>query len=362
MDLILIAILAAAFAPVVALTSPPEVAGIALGLPLVLFFPGYALVAALFPRRHTPEPAERIILSLALSLAVVVLVGLALNYTAWGVRRESVVASLSLFTVAASAAAIAHRRRVPPYERFRLDLTRAAPRRFNPPLLAGIGAAAALAAAAAAAFALLGIPHLGPQGIREEFSEFYLLGANGSTPSLPSALPVGDTATVRLGIVNREESEASYRVSLLINSASALELPVVRLRPGERWEGAASFALSRSEPRQRIEFVLRRDGRRPPYRTLHLWVDGLEPRPLNALAGTTAPVAEGTARAPAPVAPTPPGPRVHVVSPGENMTLIARAYGFALNALLAVNDLKDPDLIYPGQQITIPAVAGAEGQ
>lgn len=353
MDLILIGILTATLAPIIALASPPAAVSAGLGLPLLLFMPGYAVVAALFPGNRSLEPVERIVLSLALSLAIVVLVGLALNYTPGGVRRESVVASLALLTMAAAAAGLLHRRWLPPELRFRIDLLPAAPRRINPALLAGLGTAAALAAAAPAALALIGIPHLAPQGIHEEFSEFYLLGAGGGPPELPSALPLGETASVRLAIVNREESAAAYSVSLLVNHQPAPELPAVPLRPGERWEGAASFTLSTAGPRQLVEFVLRRDGRSSPYRTLQFWVDAVPvpPPPVNALA----------AAAPAATPPPPPAPRLHVVTPGDNMTVIARLYGLALSALLAVNDLADPNLIHPGEQITIP-VAAAPGQ
>jgi len=54
---------------------------IILGLHLVLFLPGYALIAALFPRKGDLDGIERIALSFGLSIAVVPLLGLALNYT-----------------------------------------------------------------------------------------------------------------------------------------------------------------------------------------------------------------------------------------------------------------------------------------
>jgi len=57
-----------------------------LGLLLVLFLPGYSLIAALFPRRDDLDGIERIALSFGLSIAVVPLLGLALNYTQYGSR------------------------------------------------------------------------------------------------------------------------------------------------------------------------------------------------------------------------------------------------------------------------------------
>ena len=54
---------------------------IILVLLLVLFLPGYSLIAALFPRKNDLDGIERIALSFGLSIAVVPLLGLALNYT-----------------------------------------------------------------------------------------------------------------------------------------------------------------------------------------------------------------------------------------------------------------------------------------
>ncbi|MCC6010753.1 MAG: DUF1616 domain-containing protein, partial [Fervidicoccaceae archaeon] len=65
----------------------------------VLFLPGYALVEALYPDERELAPLERLALSIGLSLAVVPLIGLLLNYTPWGIRLEPVMASLAVFTL-----------------------------------------------------------------------------------------------------------------------------------------------------------------------------------------------------------------------------------------------------------------------
>lgn len=78
----------------------------ALGALIILFMPGYALVEVLYPRGDELTPLERLAVSIGLSLAVVPLVGLVLNYTPWGIRFGPIVASdsiliLALLTVAA---------------------------------------------------------------------------------------------------------------------------------------------------------------------------------------------------------------------------------------------------------------------
>ena len=78
---------------------------IILGLLLVLFLPGYSLIAALFPRRDDLDGIERIALSFGLSIAVVPLLGLALNYTPFGIRLLPILVVLSVFTVSLAVVA-----------------------------------------------------------------------------------------------------------------------------------------------------------------------------------------------------------------------------------------------------------------
>ena len=91
---------------------------IILGLLLVLFLPGYSLIAALFPRKDDLDGIERIALSFGLSIAVVPLLGLALNYTPFGIRLVPVLVVLSVFTVSLAVIAGVRRLGLPEGERF----------------------------------------------------------------------------------------------------------------------------------------------------------------------------------------------------------------------------------------------------
>jgi LysM repeat protein len=44
----------------------------------------------------------------------------------------------------------------------------------------------------------------------------------------------------------------------------------------------------------------------------------------------------------------------YIVQPGDTLYSIARRYGTTVEAILAVNDISNPDYIYPGQLINIP--------
>lgn len=91
------------------------------GTIFILWLPGYAFIKALFPGRlpftkglaHTLDTSqqnldiiERIVLSLGMSLALVPIVGLLLNYTPWGIRPTPITLSLAALTLALATVAI----------------------------------------------------------------------------------------------------------------------------------------------------------------------------------------------------------------------------------------------------------------
>ncbi len=93
-----------------------------LGTIFIIWLPGYAFIKALFPQHlpfakglsHTLETSEKnidtietIALSIGMSLALVPIIGLMLNYTPWGIRLTPIVLSLlALTTIFATAAII----------------------------------------------------------------------------------------------------------------------------------------------------------------------------------------------------------------------------------------------------------------
>ena len=80
-----------------------------LGSVFVLFIPGYVTVEALFPKGRELDGIERFALSIGLSLALVPLVGLLLNFTPWGIRLTPIVISLTILTVGLALAALGRR-------------------------------------------------------------------------------------------------------------------------------------------------------------------------------------------------------------------------------------------------------------
>jgi hypothetical protein len=84
-----------------------------LGIIFVLWLPGYTFMKALFPKQlpiKTSEKdldiIERTALSIGMSLALVPIVGLLLNYTPWGINLTPIVLSLVTLTVVFAVAAV----------------------------------------------------------------------------------------------------------------------------------------------------------------------------------------------------------------------------------------------------------------
>lgn len=361
-DLIVVVASSLALTAVI-LALPSEVpARVALGLPFILLFPGYALVAALFPGRDDLTIVERLALSIGLSLAIVPLIALALGYSTWGIRLHPILAFVTLFIALTAAVAVYRRRSLPKEDAFGI---RFGARLLRPSRVAVANGAVALTAVVTLAVLgvaayVLAIPSEGG----EAFTEFYVLGSGGQAEGYPGPVVQGGSAPLILGLVNHEGRDTAYEIAAKIDGRAANRIQGLTLGDGDKWERMVSLIPVSEGDSQKVEFLLYRDGASQPYRSLHLWLDVerlrpafvSEARPSPTPTPTPAPVlAEEESPAEEPT-PTPePQPRIHIVVAGEHLTAISTQYGVPLKDVIAANDLPNPNLIYPQQQILIPA-------
>jgi len=84
-----------------------------LGAIFVLWMPGYTFIKALFPAepdsdksKESLDYVERIALSLGMSLALVPIIGLLLNYSPWGIRLTPIVLTLLFVTLVFATVAL----------------------------------------------------------------------------------------------------------------------------------------------------------------------------------------------------------------------------------------------------------------
>ena len=93
-----------------------------LALPLILFIPGYVLIAALFPDFTEIDSIERIVLSIGTSIVITPLIGLCLNFTSWGIRLDPIIISLTVVIVVLVIIVGIRRNRTSPESRYTLPI------------------------------------------------------------------------------------------------------------------------------------------------------------------------------------------------------------------------------------------------
>lgn len=253
---------------------PTSILRVILGVPFLLFVPGYSLVLALFPRKGELSGMERGALSLGMSIVVVPLAGLMLNYMPWGIRLETVLPGVAVIILAFSAVGWFRLSRLPAEERFSLHV------RLQATVLRGDRLSKVLSVALAIAIlgsiGLLGYVVAASRS-GESFTEFYLLGPGRMAADYPRSLAVGQEAAVTVGIVNREGVRMSYRVEVLAAGGVLNSVGDITLASGEKWEDSVSFVPVTPGDGQRVEFLLFRSEEAEPYlRPLSLWVDVVE--------------------------------------------------------------------------------------
>jgi uncharacterized membrane protein len=209
-------------------------------------------------------------LSFGLSIAVVPLIGLVLNY-AWEIRLYPIVTSVASFIIIASAVALYRRRRLPKEQRFeprlhvklpqwsqqsKLDKALSIILVFS--ILASIGALAYAVAA----------PKLG-----ERFTEFAVIGPDGTAEDYPTKLMVGQQGEVILWVVNHEHKESSYRIEVRIDGEKVQGIGPISLAQKEKWEEKVTFVPTKAGEGQKVEFWLYNGEESQPYHELYFWLD-----------------------------------------------------------------------------------------
>ena len=246
---------------------------VVVGLVFVLFVPGYAFVAALFPEAGEPPTAadaddgegpapdgngngnglqdrgidgiERTALSFGLSIAIVPLIGLALNFTPFGIRLVPILVSISGFTLIATVIAHQRRKELPADERFQVPYREwvAAGRSelFDPESTVdaalNVVLVIAIVLATSSVVYAVAVPQQG-----EQFTEFYVLTENESgdlvAAGYPSELTADEPEPIQVGVENNEYEELEYTV--------VIQLQEVEFRENESATAAGSNETART--------------------------------------------------------------------------------------------------------------------
>ena len=261
---------------------PIDAIRIILGLPFMLFFPGYTLITALFPGKSGLQGIERLALSFGLSLAVVPLIGLILNYTPWGIRLHPILISLTVFIMTMCTIAFLRRNRLSDDDKYDFGsmLTIRKVRAKEEPTLPSVKkkkwmdrllnimlALAAVVCICTIVYAIA-TPKTG-----EKFSEFYILGTEGKAENYPRDVKLGPPISLTIGVMNHEQTETTYTVKVIIDGVNNRVLPMITLAPEQKQEQVISFTPAKVGANQKVEFLLFKNAETEPYLTLHIWVN-----------------------------------------------------------------------------------------
>ena len=109
--------------------------------------------------------------------------------------------------------------------------------------------------------------------VKEKFTEFYVLSADGEAGTYPRNLDVGETTGVIVGIINREQVTANYSVELTNSGFKIASLGPVSLNHEEKYEELILFDIDNPGKGQKVEFLLYKDGQNAVYENLYLIID-----------------------------------------------------------------------------------------
>ena len=286
----------------------------ALGLLAVLFVPGYAAAAVLFPAKRPRSDTldwigdapfagdgnvtfiERLIIAVGLSVCLVPFIGIGLASSPLSLHASSFLGTIGMVSVVLTVAAVFRRAMV------------ASEQRFNPSLigftLETLGRLKTIAITSKLTLLLiigfvvagsgLGIAVLETDQ-SEQYTEFYLTMEDSGTgadiaDAYPDEILQGDTEEVHIGITNNEGERTTYTVVVLLQSLSEggvvqeeehLDSFSVTLDYRETYHEPHSIQPEMTGEDLRVTYLLYTDdqpeyvapGTDSAYRYVHFWVD-----------------------------------------------------------------------------------------
>ena len=185
-------------------------------LPVVLFMPGYCLIAALFPKNDDIGLSERIALSFGISIALITLVALGVYFTAGSIQLDPTLLSVILITWV--LALVAHYRRaiLPREERFLMpfsEIWSTIREGLFPPdsdrvdRLLSVVLVLVIIVALTTTLYVIASPKE-----HEQFSEFFILGENKMATDYPSLIIPGQNYPMFIGVGNHEYRNMMYTI------------------------------------------------------------------------------------------------------------------------------------------------------
>ncbi len=258
------------------------------GLPLVLFIPGYALVSALFPSNEGLDGIERIALGFGLSLALIPLIALGIEYSPWKLDLVPIVSGLMACTLIFTVVAVLRRLHVSEEEKFVAQIPR--PDIPTPSSWSGTTKTAMIIMAVSLIlFAGSGAVLIFERLQGEPMTEFALYNSDGKPEFYPRNFSPDQPQTLQLEIDNHEGKSVTYRIDVMAHTVKVGSVNSVTVPSDGTWKKPIQVYLpanvTQPDPSQPIPllFNLYRTGKKSetePYRSLRLFINLGTPTPI----------------------------------------------------------------------------------
>ncbi len=255
-----------------------------ISLPMLLFLPGYALISTLFPEKDRLEGKERVALSIAMSIAIVPLVGLVLNYTSWGIKELSVLAGLSGLTLLLCGIAYIRRAQLSEDKTFEVSIKNSSFNLISQFLKNPTSKTESILRIFLVLSFILLIGSIGYVNIvpheKDSFTEFYMLGPEKMAKNYKTEYIQGESGTYIIGITNKEYKTMNYTMDVRLENKS-LPLPTnlqnIVLEQNKTFEAPLVVTPSVEGKNMQLEFLLFNETEKnTPYRDLRLWINVTE--------------------------------------------------------------------------------------
>jgi len=203
----------------VTLLNVEDVVSITMGLPFLLFIPGYMLISILFPMKtdySRINGLERVGLSFGFSIALVSLLGLLLNFTPWGIQLISVLLSIFLLVEVLGLIALYRWKTTSPEKRFTISvgISQYKSSSIFEKILT-IFIILSIFLALSSVVYLIVQPKVG-----DAFTDFYVLTPSGDAANYPQDIPKGQNISLVLGLINHEYTMMNYTIEVwLVNES-----------------------------------------------------------------------------------------------------------------------------------------------
>ncbi len=241
-----------------------------LGILCVVFFPGYALLALLFPTKGPIEWLERVALSVGVSIAIIPPLAYLLDILPWGFTLLPMLISITAVIVVASIGALILRHNVPDEERFFSQLTLLSGGTGFLPISPKLGLALGALCALALSFGLY--LNLASRNT-DYFTGFYVLGDSGLAQGYPKELEVGLPFSFVVGLDNNERADMKYSVVAKVGDQELGGARDVLIERGSSVQVPIEVTPSTPQEDAKIEFLLFKAEDAAPYRSVHLWTN-----------------------------------------------------------------------------------------